>query len=1138
MNKNNSTGNHLTEKVPIKHFLLIMRTTLILLFTCVFCSMAEMSYTQNARVTINKRKATLKEVLNEIEKQTDYLFIYNNEVNTSEEVSVRAKQKAVSEVLNSILEEKDMNYSMEGNHILLSVYENDNINSEDISSILIQQKKKQITGRIVDQNGLSIIGANIIETGTTNGTITDIEGNFSLNIEENAIIRVSYIGYLEQEINASNQSTFEIILLEDAQSLDELVVIGYGTVRKKDLTGAVSQVRTEQFGNQQSTNVLDYLNGTVAGFNSNIGTSASGSSSMEIRGPASISASNTPLIVLDGVIYNGSINDINPRDIETIDILKDASSAAVYGSRSAAGVVIINTKRGKEGRLHINFSAQLGLTDYTKSVKPNDLDGYLQRRLDFQERSNPSKPVGYYRNPDNLPEGVDLDVWQNYDASYSSNPIETWMNRLALRDIEQENYLNGTTYDWFDAVTSPGLRQNYDVNISDGTGKTQYFWSLAYTDNKGYLLGDEYKTIRSRINADTKITDFLSVGLNAHFANRDQSAVAVNLWNATAQSPLGTPYDEKGNLKWYPHDDSGMDVNPFLNHYDRDNFNVFNDLFANIYADIKLPFGFSFKTSLVNRYEWEKDYYYIPTSIPQGDRVGGMGERRNVSLYEWQIDNILSWRKTFSIHDFYATFLYNAEKKQTWVDEASNQDFSISEELSFHQLNAGSSPTLNNNDTYSTGTATMARLNYTLMNRYLITMSFRRDGYSAFGIHNPYATFPSGALAWNVSEEPFFNLKGIDYLKIRTSYGINGNRDIGIYSALSQLGTTKYLTNGSYISGVYSNTMANNFLKWEKTKAFNLGLDFSILNNRINGAVDYYDMTTNDLLLTRSLPTIIGYNSVMSNMGELENKGFEFTLNSLNIENKDFTWRSTFIFSLNRNKIIHLYGDMEDILDENGNVTGIKEADDITNEWFIGQALDRIWDYKFLGIYQIGEEELASSFGKAPGDTKLLDVDNNGVSTQEDKVFQGYTKPRYRLGLRNEVSFLKNFQFSFFLRADLGHYTTNGLLMHTSQVDDRRNSYSIPYWTPDNPTNKTTRLNTANTPSFTIYESRSFLRLQDASLSYNLPENALEMLNINGCRFYLSSRNLLTFTKWSGWDPESGNTPMPRIFTFGVDLTL
>jgi TonB-linked SusC/RagA family outer membrane protein len=859
---------------------------------------------------------------------------------------------------------------------------------------------------------------------------------------------------------------------------------------------------------------------------------------MEIRGPASLSANNSPLIVLDGVIFNGSINDINPRDIETIDILKDASSAAVYGSRSAAGVVIINTKHGKGDRMAIHFSAQLGVTDYTKKIKPNGADGYLQRRQDFLERQNPSKPEAYYWNPGRLPDGISLEMWQNYDVSYSSDPMETWMSRMALREIEQENYREGNTYDWFGEATRPGLRQNYDVSISGGIGKTNYYWSIGYTGNEGYLLGDAYKTIRTRMNADTEITGFLTVGINAQFTNKDLGNVAVNMDNVIAQSPFGQPYDENGSMKWYPHDDSGVQQNPFLLYTYRDKFNVIQNLFANMYAELQLPFGFSYKVSFINRYDWEKNYYFDPSTVPSGNKVGGIGERVNRSLYEWQIDNLFSWKKKLDIHDFYATFLYNAEKKQVWSDTGGNQGFLPSEALGFHQLIAGSSPTISNNDTYSTGTALMGRINYTLRDRYLLTLSVRRDGYSAFGLKNPYATFPSAAIAWNISEEPFFSVPCMTDFKMRVSYGLNGNRDIGIYDALSRLGTTKYLSDGRYVSGVYSNSMANNYLKWEKTKALNLGIDFSILNNRLSGTLDYYDMKTNDLLLTRSLPTIIGYSSVMSNMGELENKGFEMTLNSRNMQQENFEWNTTLTLSLNRNKINHLYGDMVDILDGNGHVTGTKEADDITNGWFIGQAIDRIWDYKFLGIYQLGEEETAKSFGKEPGDTKLSDVDGNGVSTQEDKVFQGYTKPRFRLGLRNDFTLFRDFSVYFFIRADLGHDGQNNLLVHTSQMDDRRNSYALPYWTPDHPTNRTTRLNTANTPGFSIYESRGFVRLQDLSLSYRLPGNIAGRFGTGGCRIYVSSRNLVTLTGWSGWDPESGNTPMPRIFTFGIDVTL
>lgn len=1090
---------------------------------------------QQTKLSLTLPNSTLGEAFKEIESKTGYKFVYNTaEINQHETVSVNETNKELTALLDLLFQNKQISYRISNKHIAL-----------------FKVQRKTVKGTIIDPTGETVIGANVVVKGTTNGTITDIDGKFTLEAAEGDILQISYIGYNTQELIINKESILKVVLKEDQQALEEVVVIGYGTVKKKDLTGAIAQVRTDQYATQQSTNVLDMLNGTVAGFNSNIGTSASGASEMEIRGPASLSANNSPLIVLDGVIFNGSINDINPSDIETVDVLKDASSAAVYGSRSAAGVVIINTKRGKGDKMTINFSAQLGLTDFTNEVRPNDLDGFIQRRQDFQRRVNPDKQNGYYNNPNQLPAGVNVDDWQKYDASHPTDPMETWMTRLNLREIEQKNYRNGNAYDWYDAATRPGLRQNYNVDISGGIGKTKYYWSLGYTDNKGYLVGDQYKTIRSRMNADTKVTDFLTVGVNAQFNNKDQSNVMVGYANTNdpnnknynfssikEQSPLGQPYDEDGNLKWYPHDDSGVASNPFLLHENRDKFNVIQNLFANIYADLKLPFGFSYKVSFINRYDWEKNYYYDPSTIPSGNKTGGFGQRINRSLYEWQVDNIVSWKKTFGVHDFYATFLYNAEKKQTWKDTGENINFTPSGALGFHQLGAGGSPTLTNEDTYSTGTAIMGRLNYTLLNRYLLTLSVRRDGYSAFGMQNPYATFPSGALAWNISDEPFFKVKWIDNLKVRASYGLNGNRDIGIYDALSKLETTKYLTDGTLISGIYSNSLANRYLKWEKTKALNFGVDFSVLNGTISGAIDYYDMKTNDLLLKRSLPAIIGYADVMANMGELQNKGFEMTLNSRNIQTNNFKWNSTLTFSFNRNKINHLYGEMIDVLDDNGNVIGQREADDINNGWFIGKSIDQIWDYKFQGIYQLGEEEAAKSFGKAPGDVKLYDKNGDGASTQEDKEFQEFKKPRFRIGLRNDFTIFKNFQVSCFIRADLGHWSQNGLLSHKTPTEDRVNWYAIPYWTPENPTNKYTRLNTVDTPGFNIYESRSFVRLQDLSVAYNIPAEIIQKAKIGRCKVYLSTRNLLTFTKWSGWDPESGNTPMPRIFTFGIDLTL
>ena len=467
------------------------------------CCLSGTTFAQNISLTLNN--VTVKQAMDALKKQSGYSFVFSSEdVDTKKKVSVDADDQKVEDVVRQILDGQSVTYEIKGKNIVV----------RSIVQTSSSQQKKTITGTIVDPSRMPVIGANVMVKGTTNGTITDMDGKFSLEVPKGSILQISYIGFANQEIKIEDQKILSIKLQEDAEALDEVVVIGYGAVKKKDLTGAVAQVKTDEYETQQSTNVLDMLNGTVAGFNSNIGTSASGSSEMEIRGPASLSANNTPLVVLDGVIFNGSINDINPSDIETVDVLKDASSAAVYGSRSAAGVIIINTKRGKGDKMKVNFSVQLGVSDFTNEIKPNDLDGFIQRRMDFQKRINPDKPEGYYNNPNNLPAGIDVDTWQKYDASYQDDPMRTWMTRLNLRDIEQENYLVGKTFDWYDAATTPGFRQNYNMNISGGVGKTKYYWSLGYTDNQGYMKGDEYKTIRSRINADSKVADFLTVNTN------------------------------------------------------------------------------------------------------------------------------------------------------------------------------------------------------------------------------------------------------------------------------------------------------------------------------------------------------------------------------------------------------------------------------------------------------------------------------------------------------------------------------------------------------------------------------------------------------------------------------------------------
>ncbi len=1002
-----------------------------------------------------------------------------------------------------------------------------------------------VSGRVTDADtGEPLAGATISVVGAVGSVTTNDDGNFTAQTPSlSSRLQVSYVGYQTAIIDINGRAYLSIALTHEDEALEEVVVVGYGTVKKSDLTGAIQRIDASKFDTQPTTNAIEMLSGTVAGFNSNQGTTASGGGTMEIRGQKSLAANNNPLIVLDGVIYNRNISDINPNDIESIDVLKDASSAAVFGSRSAAGVIIITTKRGKTGKPTIGISSNTGVVGLTKHMKPLEPDDYLQARAVMFTQRHTNRPSDYYTHPDKLPVGLSVEEWMNYDNTPTDDPEGMWLSRLVLSPKEQENYRAGRIMDWYDAIFRNGVRQDYDVNVSGGAENVRYYLSSGYTHNQGYSLGDEFKTFRSRVNVDADLASFLKVGVNAQFSNRDQGFQRITLDQAVAQSPFTQIYDDDGvTMLMYPNDDA-LVTNPFVYYTYRDLYNKTQMLYATLFGELRLPYGFSLRVNYLNNYSWAKDYMFDPINTPNGMNNNGYGERSSSSGYEWTIDNILKWNKSYgNVHNFDFTFLFNVEKYQTWLDYLQNAQFEPNDLLSYHALQSGLNPSLSNTDNYSTGNALMARLNYSLLDKYLLTLTWRRDGYSAFGQANPYAHFPSAALAWRISEEQFFDINWLSNLKIRASMGVNGNRASSPYAALARLTANKYVYGNELATGVYAANMANSGLKWERTQALNFGLDFGLLDNRINGSLDYYDMVTSDLLLTRTLPRISGYSSVAANLGELGNKGFEFTANSVNINKTNFRWESTLNFSFNRNKIEQLYGEMIDVLDDNGNVIGQREADDITNSWFIGQSIDRVWDYETLGVWQIDEAEQAMQFGKRPGDIKLRDVNGDGVLVPlDDKIFQGYSKPQYRLGFRNDITFLKNFQFSAFIRADLGFYRTNNLYKNdgTGGQWERRNTYATPYWTEENGNNEWARLiSNVSSPSFNIWRNSSFLRLQDVSLSYSFESKAIERFKLQNLRIYASLRNYLTITSWEHFDPESGTSPMPKIVTFGLNVGL
>ncbi|MCX6218835.1 TonB-dependent receptor [Spirosoma sp.] len=1001
---------------------------------------------------------------------------------------------------------------------------------------------KPVSGQVLSKDdNTPIPGVTVVVKNTTNGTTTDIDGKYKLNVpDDKAILVFSAVGYMAQEVTVGNQSAINISLASDQKMLNEVVVVGYGTQKKRDLTGAVSQINTTKLDNENPNSVQDILRGNVAGLSVGMSPSAKGGGSLLVRGRNSLNAATSPLLVLDGAIYYGELSDINPNDIETIDVLKDASSAAVFGAKAASGVILITTKKGKEGKPVININTNIGMSTLSRNQPVYSPEGFVSWRSDVMKNINSSYKPGQFDNPANLPSGVTQDQWLAYDGS-KGDPTTIWLQRLGMQPIEIENYKAGKSTNWYDLIFQNGMRQDHTVSVSGRNGGTNYYFSLGYLDNNGILHGDQFKTVRGRLNLETKLTKFLSVGVTTQFSDRDESAIPVDFNLARTLSPWGSPLNDDGTYKWRPNNEASGGIHPYYTPSLTDRKVKFTTLNTTLFASVNLPLGITYRVNFTPRYEFYERYDAISSKHADYAAIGGSASRQMAKTYYWQVDNIFKWNKTIGSHNFDATALINAEKYQKWDNTMTNKGFLPTDALGYHGISTGTNPTLSSTDEYSTGDGLMGRLFYSFKDRYMVTLSTRRDGYSAFGQQNPRALFSSAALGWVFTDEKFMKSSWLNYGKLRLSWGSNGNRDIGRYVALSDLNTGKYLyvrQDGTVYQAnqLYVNRMQNPNLKWERTSSLNLGFDFGILNNRIDGSVEVYKSFTKDLLVQRSLPNVVGFDWVMDNLGEVQNHGVEFSLNSVNINKPNFSWRSSATFQLNRNKIVHLYGDV----DANG-----REIDDVVNRWFIGHSIDEIWNFKVDGVWQANEKDLAAKYGVRPGDFKIRDVDNDGKYTNADKVFQGYTNPRFRWTLRNEFKLFNNLDVSFVLYSYWGHKAGFNQAKNIDGFLDRTSSYVTPYWTESNPVNDYARLYSSEggATGFSIYRNRSFIRLDNISVGYTLPKAWVQKASIQNLKFFASVRNVGYYApQWSYWDAEpdsdGNNVPVPRILTAGIDISL
>jgi TonB-linked SusC/RagA family outer membrane protein len=1065
-----------------------------------------------------------------------------------------------------------------------------------------QTGNKSISGIVVDARQEPMIGATVAVKGTANGTMTDLDGKFKLNAPSQGTLVISYIGYTTQEITITGDSDYKIVMREDELVLDEVVVVGYGTMRKKDLTGSVIQIRPEKMANENPKTVQDILRGTP-GLQVGYDASAKGGGSMEIRGQRSVytdGGHNSPLLILDGMQFYGELSEINPDDIAQIDILKDASAAAIYGAKAASGVLIISTKKGKMGKPVINVTTNIGWTQASDYRKRFGTEDYLQHRQDWYTKNtygvNPETGAyeayqsgvytdrpGYFMRPDQLPANVSVDSWRGYTTNADGeSDLSIWAKRLGFMGNVLENFLAGKTVDWADHTYRTGFDQDYNASVSGAGERINYYLSMGYLKNEGAFASDGYSAVRANMKIDAKVNKWFDIGANVNFQDRSDGEIGIENDYQMRNSPYADYADETGNLVQYPL--SGEYAQRGYN-YDfqkqylelEKGYTVLNSI---VNAKVTLPFNITYSFNASPRYQFFYDRYFMSAALPGSDPKARGANREQAKRFDWSLNNTINWDYIFKEkHHVILTLVQEAEERQYWQDRIEARNILPSDALGFHNTKNGSkeNSTYSSSDSHQTADALLARLFYAYDNRYMLTTSIRRDGYSAFGQSNPYATFPSVALAWTFTNEKFFAWNDVmSNGKLRVSYGKNGNRSLdNPYLALANLyegaGKMQGYINSSgeqnLLRYLMADRLANPNLQWEKTTSWNFGLDFGFLNDRISGSLEYYNMSTHDMIMNQRLPEFTGFTNITTNLGQVDNRGIELSLSSLNIRNNNLEWTTTLGFSYNKNEIKHLYYQNEDILDVEGNVIGTKEMDDINNSWFIGQPISTIWNYRVTGIWQADEVEEAKKYGQVPGDPKVAnnytadDVINadgsvTHVYNNKDKEFLGQTAPPIFWSLRNEFVLWKDLSISFNIYSRMGHKRLAGYYLNNDD-DGGRMAYAMQnvpaktYWTPDNPTDKYGRIEakgpTGAAGAEKLYD-RSFIRLDNISVGYTLPKKWTSKWDLERVKIYGTIRNVAVWAKdWEYGDPEadpafgqagSGNGGLAtRVFTLGLNLT-
>lgn len=974
-----------------------------------------------------------------------------------------------------------------------------------------------IKGRVLDDQGLPLPGATVIEKNTTNGTVTDIDGYFSLTIkDEQQTLIVSFVGFEPKEEQVAGRQNIELRLNADTESLEEVVVVGYGTVKKSDLTGSVASVSSEDLNRTPISSLDQGLQGRVAGVEITQNSGApGGATSVKIRGGNSLSTSNEPLYVIDGfpIVSGGSapgstssqnsaggqlnpLATINPNDIASIEVLKDASATSIYGARGANGVILITTKRGEEGNTKISYSAYYGIQEVSKTLD-------LMNAEQFMALNNEINPGA--------------------------------LDGITLHDT-----------DWQDVIFQAAPIQNHQLSFSGGSKKTVYNLSFNYFDQDGVVKNSDFERISSRLNLENELHERVKIGLNLNYnyvvSNGAISGTTLESENTGTVSgalfapPIFAPYDSEGNLTYFGdlHPNFELQPNPLASTQIL-NKSTNTRMLSNFYVNVKIAEGLSYRGNIgVDIFHDRKDTY-TGRDVPMGRINGGVAGIGNLDQNSFIHESVLNYSKKLgSSHDFNITGVFSTQRYTGVSSLAGGSELSTDILLNNNLGLVANRDVSSNKSTWRLDSWT-GRINYIFLEKYLFTLTGRADGSSRFGENNKWGFFPSAAFAWRLKDEAFLvNSELISDLKLRLSYGVTGNANIPLYQSFPRLTSgSNYNFGNSLNIGISPTGVANPDIKWERTNQSDFGLDLGLWDNRISFTFDYYHKRTNDLLISRRIPASSGFNTVFGNFGEIENKGIELGLSAV-VMDKSLAWEVSGNFSRNRNTILKITGEVDEVIPSgDGGVGAFANASLLKVGYPVGTFYGYVWD----GIWQNDDDIAGSHMPNAqPGDARYADVNGDGAFSAADRTIIGDPNPDYIFGLNNTFRY-KGFDLSVFIQGNMGNDVFYNRRMVLESVTFGTNQWSAVenHWTPENPSQEYVRASQSGRllQSSNFIEDGSFVRLKNIQLGYNFDVSTVNWLS--QLRLYTSLTNLVTWTDYSGYDPELNSTGVNNVTNFGID---